>query len=116
MKGVSKPTPDRSKIDTQNAKELKYWVKALGTSQEILLLAIEKVGNSAATVRKELERRALSEAPLKPDDFPVSTDGKQIKKNDGTTIADAGNPVVAVDVAERLNEDEARREEDKWSA
>ena len=63
MKGVSKPTPDAGENDTQNAKELKYWVKALGTSEEILLLAIEKVGNSAATVRKELERRALSEAP-----------------------------------------------------
>ena len=54
--------------------------------------------------------------PLKPDDFPVSADGKKIKKQDGTPIANTDDPAVADDVAERLNEDEARREEDKWSA
>lgn len=54
--------------------------------------------------------------PLKPDDFPVSADGKDIKKQDGTSIAHTDDPAVADDLAERLNEDEAQREEDKWSA
>ena len=54
--------------------------------------------------------------PLKPDDFPVNAEGKIIKKQDGTPIANTGDPTVAADVAERLNEDEGRREEDKWSA
>jgi hypothetical protein len=54
--------------------------------------------------------------PLQPDDFPVVADGKKIKKQDGTPIANADNPAVAEDVAERLNQDEAQREEDKWSA
>jgi hypothetical protein len=31
-------------------------------------------------------------------------------------IAVTPDPAVATDVADRLNEDEARREEDKWSA
>jgi hypothetical protein len=39
-----------------------------------------------------------------------------IKKQDGTPVADTDDPAVAADVAERLNDDEARREEDKWSA
>ena len=54
--------------------------------------------------------------PLKPGDFPVSSEGKKIKKQDGTPIAETPDPAVAEDIAERLNEDDARREEDKWSA
>ena len=54
--------------------------------------------------------------PLEPDDFPVNAEDKKIKKQDGTPLADTDDPAVAADVAERLNDDEARREEDKWSA
>jgi hypothetical protein len=70
-------------------------------------------------VRKELQGTGLTmpdEKPLKPEDFPVKADGKKIKKQDGTPIAETHDPAVATDVADRLNEDEARREEDKWSA
>jgi hypothetical protein len=56
------------------------------------------------------------EKPLRPEDFPVNADGKKIKKQDGTPIAETHDRAVATDVADRLNEDEARREEDKWSA
>ena len=54
--------------------------------------------------------------PLKPDDFPVHGDGDKVKKQDGEPIADAKDPAVATDIANRRNEDEARREEDNWSA
>ena len=54
--------------------------------------------------------------PLKPDDFPVHEDGDKVKKQDGEPIADAKDPAVATDIANRRNEDEARREEDNWSA
>jgi len=54
--------------------------------------------------------------PLKPDDFPVNAEGTKIKKQDGTSIANTDDPAVAADVADRLNADEAQREEDKWSA
>ena len=54
--------------------------------------------------------------PLEPDDFPVNAEEKKIKKHDGTPLADTDDPAVAADVAERFNDDEARREEDKWSA
>jgi hypothetical protein len=59
---------------------------------------------------------ANSKNPLKPEDFPVDVDGHKIKKQDGTPIAEAKCPAVAAEIAERLNEDEAIREEDKWSA
>ena len=54
--------------------------------------------------------------PLRPEDFPVTAEGRKIKKQDGKPIANGEDPAVAEDVAERLNDDEARREEDKWSA
>jgi hypothetical protein len=57
-----------------------------------------------------------SKKPLKPEDFPVDAEDRKTKKQDGTPIADAESPAVAAEIAERLNEDEARREEDKWSA
>jgi hypothetical protein len=34
--------------------EVKYWTHALGVSREELQKVVDKVGNSAATVRKEL--------------------------------------------------------------
>jgi hypothetical protein len=72
----------------------------------------------ASVRRPKEEEDVMSSAkkPLQPDDFPVTTDGKKIKKQDGTPIANADDPAVAADVAERLNQDEAQREEDKWSA
>ena len=65
MSGLTKkPAPDRSKIDAENPVELKYWLRALSVSKEDLMAAIEKVGNAAATVRKELANART----LKSDD------------------------------------------------
>ncbi|MEH2513650.1 hypothetical protein V1291_005004 [Nitrobacteraceae bacterium AZCC 1564] len=46
--------PDRSRINLSEDYEVKYWRKHLGVSREQLAKAVEKVGNSAAAVRKEL--------------------------------------------------------------
>jgi transposase len=54
--------------------------------------------------------------PLKPDDFPVHADKKNIKKNDGEPIAESSDEGTAEDIADRLNENEYQREEDRWSA
>lgn len=59
---------------------------------------------------------STSKKPLKPDDFPVYGEGDKVKKQDGSPVAQTDDPAVAADVAERLNDDEARREEDNWSA
>ena len=46
--------PDRSKINMHEAWEVKYWTHALGVTREELQRAVDKVGNAAAAVRKEL--------------------------------------------------------------
>ncbi|WP_425989893.1 DUF3606 domain-containing protein [Afipia sp. DC4300-2b1] len=45
---------DRSKINLSEDHEVRHWTKHLGVSREQLEKAVEKVGNSAAAVRKEL--------------------------------------------------------------
>jgi hypothetical protein len=45
--------PDRSKINMGEDFEVKCWLKALGISRSELQRAVDKVGNSAAAVRKE---------------------------------------------------------------
>ena len=51
--------------------------------------------------------------PLTSEDFPVRAEGDKLRKQDGTPIATVPDPET---VAGRLNEDEGRREEDRWSA
>lgn len=46
--------PDRSKIAMDHPDEVKYWSKHFGVTSDELRRAVEKVGNSAASVRKEL--------------------------------------------------------------
>ncbi|MCA1453370.1 DUF3606 domain-containing protein [Bradyrhizobium sp. BRP22] len=45
---------DRSKINMHEDFEVKYWTRELGVTREQLQKAVDKVGNNAATVRKEL--------------------------------------------------------------
>jgi hypothetical protein len=45
---------DRARIAMGEEHEVKYWTEALGVSREKLQAAVDKVGNSAAAVRKEL--------------------------------------------------------------
>ncbi|WP_247402692.1 DUF3606 domain-containing protein [Bradyrhizobium sp. 76] len=45
---------DRSKINMHDHFEVKYWTKQLGVSKDELQKAVDKVGNSAAAVRKQL--------------------------------------------------------------
>jgi 3-oxoacyl-[acyl-carrier-protein] synthase III len=46
--------PDRSKINMHQSHEVKYWTHQLGVSRDRLQQIVDKVGNSAAAVRKEL--------------------------------------------------------------
>jgi hypothetical protein len=45
---------DRSKINMHEDYEVKYWAKELGVTRDELQRIIDRVGNSAAAVRKEL--------------------------------------------------------------
>ncbi|QUS42483.1 DUF3606 domain-containing protein [Tardiphaga alba] len=46
--------PDRSKINMNEDHEVRYWTHELGVSKDELQRVIDKVGNSAAAVRKQL--------------------------------------------------------------
>ena len=47
-------TPDRSKIVLEHEDHVKYWTRHFGVTRDELARAIERVGNSAAAVRKQL--------------------------------------------------------------
>jgi Protein of unknown function (DUF3606) len=49
-----KDHPDRSKINMHEDFEVRYWTKELGVSRDELQRTVDKVGNSAAAVRKEI--------------------------------------------------------------
>jgi len=51
---TAREQPDRSKVNMNQVHEVRYWTKHLNVSKEELQRAVEKVGNSAAAVRKEL--------------------------------------------------------------
>jgi hypothetical protein len=55
---LNRGEPDRSKINMNEDYEVRYWTKHLGISREELKRAVDKVGDSAAAVRKELGKEA----------------------------------------------------------
>jgi DNA polymerase III delta subunit len=50
-----KEAPDRSKINLHDPVQAKSWSHELGITRQRLKRLVEKVGNSAAAVRKELK-------------------------------------------------------------
>jgi hypothetical protein len=54
--------------------------------------------------------------PLIPDNFPVEVEGEELVTADGKPIAKAKTPAIAEDIADRLNEDDYRKEQDRWSS
>ena len=52
---TNKAPPLRNHIAMNEELEVKYWTKHLGVTRDELERAVDKVGNSAAAVRKELE-------------------------------------------------------------
>jgi hypothetical protein len=53
MKNASIPR-DRGKIILDSESLVRHWTRHLGVTQQELARAIERVGNSAVTVRKQL--------------------------------------------------------------
>jgi hypothetical protein len=49
-----KGSQDRSKINMHEPHEVKYWTEELGVDKDQLQKLVDKVGNSANAVRKEL--------------------------------------------------------------
>ena len=50
--------PDRGRIHLNEDYEVQYWTKELGISRERLEEIVNKVGNSADAVRRELSKAA----------------------------------------------------------
>ena len=63
---TNKAAPSRLHITMNAELEVKYWTKHLHVGRDELQRAIDKVGNSAAAVRKELKNaRKQSGRPVK---------------------------------------------------
>jgi hypothetical protein len=72
--------------------------------------------NARAAFSFKWEGNMPNDKPLKPDDFPVEVEGQQLVTADGKPIAKAKTPAIAEDIADRLNEDDCRKDQDRWSA
>jgi len=59
MKNASIPS-NRNKIILDTENQVRHWTRHLGVTQQELTRAIERVGNSAATVRKQLATSKLA--------------------------------------------------------
>ena len=47
---------DRSRVNTQQDYELRYWAKEFGVTEEEVQQAVQRVGSSADKVREHLRR------------------------------------------------------------
>ncbi len=66
----TKGMKDRSKINMHEPQEVQCWIKHLKVSREQLQKAVDKVGNGAAAVRKELAAETAKTARC-PDELPA---------------------------------------------
>jgi len=57
-----------------------------------------------------------SDEQLKPADFPLEADKGRVTCHNGKPVAKTDTDAMAQEIADRLNAEEQRREEDKWSA
>jgi ribosome biogenesis GTPase A len=51
---IQNSKPDRNKIDLSDDETMRRWAKNFGKTHQEIAVAIDKVGNAAAAVRKEL--------------------------------------------------------------
>lgn len=67
---------NRTHIATDDPREVRYWTKHLKVTTAELREAVDRVGNSAATVRKELasKKDACAKPPVKTDQPPPEED------------------------------------------
>ena len=62
MKAQASISGDRSKIVLDGVNQVRRWTKHFGVTQQELARAIERVGNSAAAVRKELAFKTAAQS------------------------------------------------------
>jgi hypothetical protein len=57
----------------------------------------------------------MTKDALKPADFPIETDEAKLKTQTGKTVGSAASKELAENVADRLNEQAQKEEEDRWA-
>jgi Protein of unknown function (DUF3606) len=62
MKAHASIPRDRNKIVVDGENQVRHWTKQFGVAQQELARAIERVGNSAAAVRKELAFKTAAQS------------------------------------------------------
>lgn len=57
-----------------------------------------------------------SDSALDPNDFPLRANGDKLLRRDGSQLAVVANAAIAKEIADRLNRDQDKRQEENWSA
>lgn len=55
---TNRGSPDRDRINTSEAYELRDWAKKFGVTEDRIKTAVNEVGNSADAVRRYLQQSA----------------------------------------------------------
>jgi hypothetical protein len=82
----AKPLPARNKIDLADPTQIRVWTRRLGITADDLQRVVRKVGNSIASVSKEIQLRKA--APRTPP-LPVQIDPAPLSALEAVA-ADAG--------------------------
>jgi hypothetical protein len=64
---------------------------------------------------REFRGRSNRRSPLRPDDFPLQTRGRDILTQHGVVIATAADPAIGEEIAQRLNNSDWSDQEDRWA-
>jgi hypothetical protein len=59
--------------------------------------------------------RPYRRSPLRPKDFPVQVNGREIVTQDGAIIAVAGDAAMSEEIVRRLNKTDWNDQEDQWA-
>jgi hypothetical protein len=80
----------------------------------LILFAKHRSPDGSSSPRS-LRASAPAQKQLTSEDFPLSAEGEKLVTQQGERIADTESKPMAKDMAGRLNDDETRREENRWS-
>jgi hypothetical protein len=75
------------------------------------LQLLQRVVAGTPGCRDRSERRSA----LRPEHFPVRTNGRDIVAQDGAVIAVAGDAAISDEIARRLNNIDRNDQEDQWA-
>jgi len=63
-----------------------------------------------------MTKPTAKDTELTPEDFPLEADKDKLRTHKGEPVASAESEEIAEDLADRLNEQAHREEQDRWSA